>query len=85
MTPAGSVAIGGIQTGIGSIAAPSGWNLLGRTPVMTFHPTRNPAFLIAPGDRVRFQPVDASLWDELEARALAGDWVAEPIGSDTAP
>ncbi|MFT4464967.1 MAG: carboxyltransferase domain-containing protein [Sodalis sp. (in: enterobacteria)] len=31
-TPAGSISIGGIQTAVGSVKAPSGWHLIGRTP-----------------------------------------------------
>ena len=33
LTPAGTISIGGVQTGIQCLAAPSGWHLLGRTPV----------------------------------------------------
>ena len=34
--PAGTVSIAGVQTVINSVAAPSGWNLIGRTPVRLF-------------------------------------------------
>src|SRR3954468_20129578 len=33
LTPAGTVSIGGVQTGVQCLAGPSGWHLLGRTPV----------------------------------------------------
>lgn len=36
LTPAGTISIGGIQTGIQCLAGPSGWHLLGRTPVRTY-------------------------------------------------
>ncbi len=52
--PAGSVGIGGSQTGIYSIASPGGWNILGRTPISLFWPDRFPPTLLKPGDRVRF-------------------------------
>ncbi len=57
--PAGSVAIAGRQTGIYPVASPGGWRLLGRTGFRPFDPACEPLSLIAPGDRVRFEPVDA--------------------------
>jgi inhibitor of KinA len=57
LVPAGSVGIGGAQTGVYPIATPGGWNLIGRTPLRLFRPENNrPAFL-AVGDQVRFEPI----------------------------
>jgi 5-oxoprolinase (ATP-hydrolysing) subunit B len=56
--PAGSVGIGGAQTGIYPAVSPGGWQLLGRTEVRLFDPSRNPPTLMQPGDRVRFKPVE---------------------------
>ena len=49
--PAGSVAIGGDQTGVYPQESPGGWHLIGTT---------DPAQLVTlkPGDRVRFEPVE---------------------------
>lgn len=58
--PAGSVAIGGSQTGIYPAAAPGGWQLIGRTELTLFDPLRDPPTLLLPGDRVRFVPEEAS-------------------------
>lgn len=53
--PAGSVSIGGIQTGVSASAGPSGWNTIGRTE-MSFFEHRLPApALLQPGDLIRFQ------------------------------
>ncbi|SDF92922.1 5-oxoprolinase subunit PxpB [Paraburkholderia phenazinium] len=52
--PAGSVGIGGEQTGIYPATSPGGWQLIGRTPAPLFDPTRTPPTLLQPGDRVRF-------------------------------
>lgn len=52
--PAGSVGIGGEQTGIYPLASPGGWQLLGRTALPLFDPTQAPPTLLRPGDRVRF-------------------------------
>jgi KipI family sensor histidine kinase inhibitor len=52
--PAGSVAIGGAQTGVYPLATPGGWQLIGRTRLALFDPQSEPPTLLAPGDRVRF-------------------------------
>lgn len=55
--PAGSVGIGGEQTGIYPLRSPGGWQLIGRTDCVLFDPRRDPAALLSPGDRVRFVPI----------------------------
>ncbi|WP_149196504.1 5-oxoprolinase subunit PxpB [Luteimonas suaedae] len=52
--PAGSVAIGGAQTGIYPRESPGGWRILGRTPLVLFDPARPAPALLEPGRRVRF-------------------------------
>ena len=52
--PAGSVGIGGEQTGIYPATSPGGWQLIGRTELPLFDPARRPPTLLQPGDRVRF-------------------------------
>ncbi|AOI93605.1 5-oxoprolinase subunit PxpB [Burkholderia pseudomultivorans] len=52
--PAGSVGIGGAQTGLYPTTSPGGWQLIGRTSQVLFDPTRQPPTLLLPGDRVRF-------------------------------
>lgn len=52
--PAGSVGIGGGQTGIYPFATPGGWHLIGRTAARLFDPRRAPPALLQVGDRVRF-------------------------------
>lgn len=55
--PAGSVAIGGAQTGIYPVESPGGWRLIGWTALKIFDVNREPAFLLSVGDRVRFRAV----------------------------
>ena len=81
LTPAGTVSIGGVQTGIQCIAGPSGWHLLGRTPVRTYQIHRDPTFLLEPGDRVTFSQVDAKTFAEQDRAAESGEIVAELIQS----
>ena len=52
--PAGSVAIGGNQTGVYPIVSPGGWRLIGRTSVKLFDPGRAEPVLLRMGDRLRF-------------------------------
>ncbi len=81
LTPAGTVSIGGVQTGVQCLAGPSGWHLLGRTPVRTYQLHRDPTFLLEPGDRVTFSPVDAQTFAEQDRAAEAGEIVAELIAA----
>ena len=56
---AGSVAIGGEQTGIYTVPTPGGWNIIGRTEVKLFNP-EGPgecAFFLRQGDQVRFAAI----------------------------
>lgn len=54
--PAGSVGIGGEQTGIYPLATPGGWNLIGRTDLSLFNPALPEPVLLRPGDTLRFIP-----------------------------
>ena len=54
--PAGSVGIGGEQTGIYPMATPGGWNLIGRTDLSLFNPALPEPVLLRPGDTLRFIP-----------------------------
>jgi inhibitor of KinA len=65
--PAGTVGIGGQQTGVYPMVSPGGWNLIGRTPRAIFDIGRAEPSLLATGDRVRFRPItrgDFSAWRE---------------------
>lgn len=65
--PAGSVAIGGEQTGIYPRELPGGWQLIGRTPLHLFDLTADSPSLLAPGDRVRFRVIDEDAFARLQA------------------
>jgi inhibitor of KinA len=71
---AGSVGIGGRQTGIYSVRSPGGWHILGRTPLRIFDAGRKDCFRILPGDKVRFFPVDQETFRrwEREENAASG-------------
>jgi KipI family sensor histidine kinase inhibitor len=81
VTPAGTISIGGVQTGVQCLAGPSGWHLLGRTAVRTYQLHRDPIFLLEPGDAVTFSAVDARTFTEQDRAAAAGEIVAELMTS----
>lgn len=75
-TPTGAILIGGGLSLIATNPMPTGWYVIGRTPERLFSLAREPAFLIAPGEALRFEPIDAATFAALEARAAAGAVVA---------
>lgn len=65
--PAGSVGIGGAQTGVYPLATPGGWNLIGRTPLRLFDAARGEPALLQAGDRVKFSAISPSEFATLTA------------------
>lgn len=89
--PAGTVGIGGGQTGWYAFSSPGGWNSLGETPLVLLDPRagvrdENPS-PVQIGDRVRFRAINEQEFDalknELDFRGLEQgtdqeiDWVLE--------
>ena len=60
--PAGTVAIGGAQTGVYPLETPGGWQLIGRTPLRMFTPDSEPPSSPA-GDTVRFVAISRAEFD----------------------
>jgi KipI family sensor histidine kinase inhibitor len=77
--PDGSLIIAGGQAIVAARAMPSGWHILGRTPERLFAPSRDPVFLLAAGDRLRLAPVDLATFAALDARAAAGEIIAQAL------
>lgn len=78
--PQGSVCMAMRMTGVYPIESPGGWHLLGRTPVRLFDRRREDAVLMAPGDRVKFDPIGRAEYDRLEALASSGKLQIAPAG-----
>ena len=74
--PQNAVLIAGGLSLIGTFSMPTGWWVIGRTPVRLFSPSRSPNFLIEVGDSVRFAPIDKNEFQFLEEKAVAGHSVA---------
>lgn len=71
--PAGIIAIGGAQTAIGSVEGPSGWHIIGRTPLVTFDPGRYPATFLAPGDAIQLEPISEDRFEMLRLAQGPGE------------
>jgi len=74
--PAGSVSITGPLSAIYPWESPGGWQLLGRCPVPLFDAAAANPVLLAPGDRVGFEPVGADRYAEIDAALRAGQLLA---------
>ncbi len=72
--PAGSVGIGGEQTGIYPLQSPGGWKLIGRTPVRPYRPEMQPAIIYEAGDYIRFVPVSEDEYEKIRQEDLAGKY-----------
>ena len=72
--PAGSVGIGGSQTGIYPMESPGGWQLMGKTPVKTYDPDREVPILVNAGEYIHFYPIDEAEFDRIKAEVDAGTY-----------
>ncbi|WP_421775287.1 5-oxoprolinase subunit PxpB [Gracilimonas sp.] len=55
--PAGSIGIGGKQTGVYSLESPGGWQIIGRTPLSFFDVRKDPPTDVRAGDQVVFERI----------------------------
>jgi inhibitor of KinA len=65
VVPAGTVGIAGEQTGIYPLTSPGGWQLIGRTPLKLFDPSRSLPTLLKAGISVKFYPIPRKIFSEL--------------------
>lgn len=75
--PAGSVGIGGNQTGFYPIESPGEWWLIGRTPIKAFHPSNTNPFLFAAGDYLHFVEITMEQYFIIRREVEAGKYVPE--------
>jgi len=69
---AGAVATAVGMTVIYPFTSPSGWHIIGRTPVSIFDLNRDPPALFAAGDTVRCQPIPREEYDQIRQDIAAG-------------
>jgi len=79
--PAGSVSIATSLTAIYPYESPGGWHLIGTTPVRLFDIERASPALLAPGDAVLFEPIDAGAFAAIKTAVGSGEYqvAGEPI------
>ena len=71
---AGSVGIGGSQTGIYPMDSPGGWQLMGMTPVKTYDPEREVPILVEAGDYIRFVRVNEEEYKRIKELVDRGEY-----------
>lgn len=54
----GSIGIGGSQTGIYPADVPSGWRIIGGTPIRLYEQEKEEPFLLSAGNYIKFVPID---------------------------
>ncbi|TQV72853.1 5-oxoprolinase subunit PxpB [Aliikangiella marina] len=64
--PAGSVGIGGTQTGIYPQSTPGGWQIIGRTPLQLFTPNQKNAYVAEPLAKIKFSPISEKTFAKLQ-------------------
>ncbi len=74
--PANAVMIGGGLAAVATFSMPTGWYVLGRTPMRLYRPGQDDPFPVGVGDVLRFEAVDADTFAALDRRAEAGEVVA---------
>ncbi len=75
--PAGSVGIGGNQTGFYPIESQGEWWLIGRTPLKAFNPKNSNPFLVAAGDYVQFQEIGMDEYFKIRREVAAGTYIPQ--------
>ena len=72
--PAGSVGIGGSQTGIYPMDSPGGWQLMGKTPVRTYDPDRETPILMQAGEYIRFTEIGIAEFQRISRAVEKGEY-----------
>jgi len=75
--PPGSIAIATAMTAIYPVESPGGWHLIGRSPIRLFDAEWERPSLLAPGDKVRFQPISPARFDDLARQTEAGEFTPD--------
>jgi KipI family sensor histidine kinase inhibitor len=66
--PAGTVGIGGAQTGIYPSDRSGGWQLIGKIPLKMFDLHREPPILVDIGDKVKFYRINREEYEQILSR-----------------
>lgn len=72
--PAGSVAIGGAQTGIYPSTSPGGWHVIGNCPIKLFDVSLDPPCPFKPGDHIKFKSVTKKQFEKIQNEVAEGTY-----------
>lgn len=78
---AGSVGIGGAQTGLYPMESPGGWRIIGLTPVRCYNPDKAKPIPYRAGDYIQFVSISSDEYERLRDEDLRGDYEFEVIES----
>ena len=71
---AGSVGIGGAQTGLYPMESPGGWQIIGLTPVRCYNPSAKEPIPYRAGDYIRFVPISYEEYLRLKEADEKGEY-----------
>lgn len=71
---AGSVGIGGTQTGLYPMESPGGWQIIGTTPVRCYNPDKEKAIPYLAGDYIQFVPISQDEFKTIQEQDLNGEY-----------
>ena len=74
--PAGSISVAIRQSVLCATRIPTGWRTIANTAFRSFDSTKDPAFLVEPGDEIIFEPVNIKEHSRLGEQAAQGKAVA---------
>ncbi len=75
--PKGSVGLAGLQTGIYPTDAPGGWQIIGRTPILTFDPAKELPAVLKPGDQIKFYSINKEEFESISTQVENGKYELE--------
>ena len=81
--PAGSVGIGGNQTGIYPVDSPGGWRLIGSTPLELYNAERKEPVLLKAGDYLRFISISKKEYELIRYDVLNGNYKLNYLTTDS--
>lgn len=75
---AGSIAIGGKQTGIYPRESPGGWHIIGKTPYPLFRPEHKKPCFAQAGDSIVFKSISLEEYQDMTYQRANGNLIIEP-------
>ena len=76
---AGSVGIGGKQTGIYPTESPGGWHIIGNCPIPLFAAEKAEPALLKPGDRIQFRSINTADWESISEAVRSRNFETETL------